>query len=97
MPIGMTPVANFEIWSGQDTVYVVNDNDGQLFDFEKLARTFPALELEWTAQRGAAELLEAYRAAGLDTAAFDGDLYVRLRRLHRLVEGGEVDGSFRRL
>ncbi len=26
-PIRMTPVANFEIWSGQDTVYVINDND----------------------------------------------------------------------
>jgi DEAD/DEAH box helicase domain-containing protein len=38
MPIGMTPVANFEIWSGQDTVYVINDNDGELFDFEKLAQ-----------------------------------------------------------
>ncbi len=37
-PIGMTPVANFEVWSGQDTVYVINDNDGQLFDFEKLAQ-----------------------------------------------------------
>jgi hypothetical protein len=37
-PIGMTPVANFEIWSGQDTVYVINENDGQLFDFEKLAQ-----------------------------------------------------------
>lgn len=38
MPIAMTPAANFEIWSGQDTVYVINDNDGQLFDFEKLAQ-----------------------------------------------------------
>ena len=38
MPIGLTPVANFEIWSGQDTVYVINDNDGQQFDFEKLAQ-----------------------------------------------------------
>src|SRR5437867_4304468 len=37
-PIAMTPVANFEIWSGQDTVYVINDNDGQQFDFEKLAQ-----------------------------------------------------------
>ena len=37
-PIAMTPVPNFEIWSGQDTVYVINDNDGQLFDFEKLAQ-----------------------------------------------------------
>jgi ATP-dependent helicase YprA (DUF1998 family) len=36
--IPMTQVANFELWSGQDTVYVVNDNDGQQFDFEKLAQ-----------------------------------------------------------
>jgi hypothetical protein len=36
-PIGLTPVANFEIWSGLDTVYVINDNDGQLFNFEKLS------------------------------------------------------------
>lgn len=37
-PIRMRPVANFELWSGQDTIYVVNDNDGLLFDFEKLVR-----------------------------------------------------------
>jgi DEAD/DEAH box helicase domain-containing protein len=37
-PIPLTPVCNFEIWSGQDTVYVINDNDGQLFSFEKLAQ-----------------------------------------------------------
>ena len=36
MPIALTPVANFEIWSGLDTVYIVNDNDGRQFDFEKL-------------------------------------------------------------
>ena len=38
MPIRMMPVANFEIWSGPDTVYVINDNEGRLFDFEKLAQ-----------------------------------------------------------
>lgn len=37
-PIGLAPAANFEIWSGSETVYVVNDNDGEQFDFEKLAR-----------------------------------------------------------
>lgn len=36
-PIPLAPVANFEIWCGQDTVYVVNDNDGALFEFERLA------------------------------------------------------------
>jgi nucleoside-diphosphate-sugar epimerase len=66
-------------------------------DFEKLSRTFPSLRLEWTARRGAAELLDAYRAFGLDKPAFDGDRYVRLRRLRHLVDAGDVDGAFHRL
>jgi DEAD/DEAH box helicase domain-containing protein len=37
-PLPLTPVANFEIWSDQDTVYVVNDNQGQMFEFERVAR-----------------------------------------------------------
>jgi len=37
-PIAMQPVANFEIGTDQNTVYVINDNDGQLFGFEKLAQ-----------------------------------------------------------
>ena len=41
--------ANFEVWSGTDTVFVVNDNNGQFFNFEKLSIdetwvTRPALE-----------------------------------------------------
>ncbi len=28
--------ANFGIWSGQETVFVVNDNSGRCFDFEKI-------------------------------------------------------------
>src|SRR5262249_35418286 len=31
----LTHRANFEVWAEQGTVYVINDNDGQLFDFEK--------------------------------------------------------------
>ena len=36
--MAFTPVSNFDLWSGEDTVYVVNDNDGAMFDFEKLTR-----------------------------------------------------------
>lgn len=35
-PILMTPVANFVIWSGPDTVYVINDNEGRQYEFQKL-------------------------------------------------------------
>lgn len=37
-PLPLTQKANFEVWAERETVYVVNDNDGRLFDFEKLAQ-----------------------------------------------------------
>ncbi len=41
--MGITPLPlnqrlNFEVCADQETVYVVNDNDGRLFEFEKLAQ-----------------------------------------------------------
>jgi hypothetical protein len=36
--VAMLPGPNFEVWSGTETIYVVNDNDGSQFTFEKLAR-----------------------------------------------------------
>ena len=41
--MGVTPFpvnrrANFEVGADRETVYVVNDNDGRLFEFEKLAQ-----------------------------------------------------------
>jgi hypothetical protein len=41
MGIAQLPLAqraNFEVWADQETVYIINDNDGRLFDFEKVAR-----------------------------------------------------------
>ncbi|MFO0818003.1 MAG: DEAD/DEAH box helicase [Pirellulales bacterium] len=37
-PINLTQRANFEVWSDAETVFVVNDNDGQFFDFERLSQ-----------------------------------------------------------
>jgi|SRR5215213_46828 len=37
-PINLIPRANFEVWSDSERVYVINDNDGQFFDFERLAQ-----------------------------------------------------------
>jgi hypothetical protein len=34
----LVPRANFEVWADQETVYVINDNNGCLFDFEKLSQ-----------------------------------------------------------
>ena len=48
-PLPVNRRANYEVWAGQETVYIINDNNGRLFDFEKLAQgetwvTRPALE-----------------------------------------------------
>ena len=64
-------------------------------DFGKLERAFPDLRIEWTAQRGAAQLAAAYSEAGLTTEQFNGDRYVRLRRIGRLLEAGELDDALR--
>jgi DEAD/DEAH box helicase domain-containing protein len=59
LPVPVTQHANFEVWAGTETVYVVNDNDGQLFTFEKMSQ-----EETW-ATRG------ALASVGISNAAFD--------------------------
>jgi nucleoside-diphosphate-sugar epimerase len=71
------------------------DDRSYRVDFSKLARAFPTLELDWNAERGARELVDAYRAVGLTTADFESDRYVRLRRLTTLLERGELDADLR--
>jgi nucleoside-diphosphate-sugar epimerase len=64
-------------------------------DFSKLARTFPDLRLEWNAALGARELVDAYRRVGLTSEEFEGDRYVRLRRLRRLLDDGALGADLR--
>lgn len=64
-------------------------------DFSKLTRTFPDLKLEWDAQRGAKELIDAYRTLPLTSELFEGRRYVRLRQLRHLLDGGELEDGLR--
>jgi len=64
-------------------------------DFRKLANAFPSLEIAWDAERGAKELLAAYRDAGLTRARFEGSEFVRLRRLEEQLASGALDGELR--
>jgi nucleoside-diphosphate-sugar epimerase len=59
--------------------------------FGKLAATFPNLRLEWNAERGARELLDAYREIGMTRETFEGSRYVRLKRLSELIAAGRLD------
>jgi nucleoside-diphosphate-sugar epimerase len=64
-------------------------------DFSRFARTFPDAGLDWTARRGAQELLEAYRSVDLTLEQFESDRYIRLKHLRKLLEGGELGEDLR--
>ena len=65
-------------------------------DFGKLESALPELELRWDARRGAAELRDAYRRAGLTFADFEGSRFNRLGRLKGLLAEGALDEKLRR-
>jgi len=50
---------------------------------------------QWDARSGAQQLYEAYNQYNMDQQAFDGPLYVRLRRLQELIGGGKLASDLR--
>jgi nucleoside-diphosphate-sugar epimerase len=64
-------------------------------DCSKIERVLPAFQPRWDARRGARELVEAYRKAGLTEQKFQGPLYTRLLRIRELQESGLIDADLR--
>ena len=62
---------------------------------DKIRRTLPAFRPQWTARRGAQELYDAYRAAGLSAADLDNGRYTRLAQIRKLIKTGQLDSSLR--
>jgi nucleoside-diphosphate-sugar epimerase len=75
-----------EIATGAET-----DPRSYRVDFSKLGQMFPELELAWDAERGARELIDAYRQVGLTFEQFEGRRFVRLRQLRHLLDEGLLD------
>lgn len=63
-----TERANFGVWSAQETVYIINDNDGQCFNFVKLNQRETWVTQEALAQVGANNL-RVDTSAGTDRRA----------------------------
>ena len=64
-------------------------------DFTKFESAFPDCRLEWTAERGADELVTAYESAGLTLEGFQGYRFIRLGQLKRLLDAEELDDDLR--
>lgn len=62
---------------------------------ERLATTFPGLELRWTAREGARQLAAAYQAAGMTRERFEGPTYKRLGEIRRLLADGRLGPDLR--
>ena len=62
---------------------------------DKLRRVLPSFQPEWTARKGAQELYDAYRAAGLSFEDIDKERYIRISHIRRLVKAGKLDASMR--
>lgn len=63
--------------------------------FEKIQRRLPGFQPQWTARRGAQELLQAFQETGLTQEDFTGPKYVRLARLKALLANGELNRDLR--
>jgi nucleoside-diphosphate-sugar epimerase len=64
-------------------------------DFSKFATRFPGCVLEWTAERGVAELAAAFEAVGLTAEEFEGGRFTRLTRLRELLARGDLGDDLR--
>lgn len=64
-------------------------------DFDKLARTLPEFEPAWNVERGVHQLLEAYRRENLTRDELEGDLFVRMQTILRLLREGRLDDDLR--
>ena len=63
---------------------------------EKISRALPGFRPQWTARKGAQELYDAYRTAGLTAQQMEQGRYTRIVHIRQLLKAGEVDSSLRR-
>ena len=62
---------------------------------DKILRVVPGFRPQWTARKGAQELYDAYRAAGLTAEDLKRGRYARISHIQRLLDSGRLDQSLR--
>jgi nucleoside-diphosphate-sugar epimerase len=64
-------------------------------DFSKIAKMLPEFQPQWDARKGAQELYEAYRKAGLKLDEFEGPKFKRIDHIKLLLHDGLLNESLR--
>jgi nucleoside-diphosphate-sugar epimerase len=64
-------------------------------DFSRIARALPEFAPRWTVAAGVTELRDAFRRIGLTQTDLEGDRYLRIRRITRLLNEGRLDANLR--
>jgi nucleoside-diphosphate-sugar epimerase len=62
---------------------------------DKIQRVLPGFRPQWTARKGAQELYEACRAAGITSEDVERGRYTRITTIQRLQKAGRLDASLR--
>jgi nucleoside-diphosphate-sugar epimerase len=62
---------------------------------DKIERVVPGFRPQWTARKGAKELFDAYRDAGLKFDDIESGRYVRISNIQRLLDGRRLDSTLR--
>jgi nucleoside-diphosphate-sugar epimerase len=60
---------------------------------DKIRRVLPGFRPQWTARKGAQELYESYRTAGLTAEDLERGRYIRIRHIQRLLDARKLDSS----
>lgn len=60
---------------------------------DKIRGVLPGFRPHWTARKGAQELHDTYRAAGLTPEDLNGGRYFRINHIQRLLKAGQLDAS----
>jgi len=62
---------------------------------DKIHSVLPGFRPQWTARKGAQELYDAYRSAGLTAEDLQRGRYLRISQIQRLQKAGQLDASLR--
>lgn len=64
-------------------------------DFAKIHSQLPGFDPQWTVPRGVDQLRDAYVEVGLEQTDLEGDRYLRIKHISRLLEEGRIDSDLR--